>query len=99
MKTRTVAYATHATRPMTVISGGSHHRSVRRVLAAICARPADASVVDDTSESPHLLRCRRHTLEERTAPCRSDLTERTTGVTGQPCQVGNFDQAETRFTR
>src|SRR5882724_2913034 len=35
---------------MTVSRGGSHHLSVRSVLAAICARPADASVVDDTSE-------------------------------------------------
>src|SRR5882672_4775621 len=41
---------TQAARPMTVSRGGSHHLSVRSVLAAICARPADASVVDDTSE-------------------------------------------------
>jgi hypothetical protein len=48
---RTVAYATHAVSPAKVASGGNHHRSVRSVRADICARPADASVVDDTSGS------------------------------------------------
>src|SRR5918998_4942084 len=36
---------------MKLASGGNHHRSVRSVRAVICARPADASVVDDTSGS------------------------------------------------
>src|SRR4051794_8869995 len=32
-------YANHAVRPATVSSGASHHRSVRRVLVGISARP------------------------------------------------------------
>src|SRR4051812_27118838 len=47
---------THAARPATVSSGGSHHRSVRSVRALICARPADASAVVDTSGFPYLVR-------------------------------------------
>ncbi|GIJ35633.1 hypothetical protein Vse01_47810 [Micromonospora sediminimaris] len=38
MKTRTVAYATHALSPITVISGANHQRSVRNVFAAMAAR-------------------------------------------------------------
>src|SRR5262245_46509873 len=38
MKTRTVAYATHAVSPITVSSGAIHHLSVRNVLASIAAR-------------------------------------------------------------
>src|SRR3990170_2088917 len=38
MKTRTVAYATQPPSPMTVMSGASHHRSVRSVFAAMAAR-------------------------------------------------------------
>ncbi len=38
MNTRTVAYANQATRPMTVSSGDSHQRSVRKVFSEIAAR-------------------------------------------------------------
>ena len=38
MKTRTVAYATQALSPITVISGANHQRSVRNVFAAMAAR-------------------------------------------------------------
>ena len=38
MKTRTVAYATQALSPTTVISGANHQRSVRNVFAAMAAR-------------------------------------------------------------
>ena len=36
-------------RPAAVSSGDSHHRSVRRVFAVICARPVAGSRVEDTS--------------------------------------------------
>src|ERR687888_155538 len=54
---------THAVKPAKVTNGGNHHRSVRSVRAVICARPADASVVDDTSGKPRLLRNRRAVAE------------------------------------
>ncbi|GAB3143458.1 hypothetical protein GCM10027290_19790 [Micromonospora sonneratiae] len=38
MKTRTVAYVTQAPSPTTVISEGSHQRSVRNVFAVMAAR-------------------------------------------------------------
>src|SRR5689334_24209237 len=42
MKTRTVAYASHASSPTAVRRGGHHQASVRRVRAAMLARPGDA---------------------------------------------------------
>src|SRR5919197_5663045 len=60
---------THAVKPAKVTNGGNHHRSVRSVRAVICARPADASVVDDTSGKPRLLRNRR-AVAEAAAPGR-----------------------------
>ena len=47
MNTRTVAYVSQATRPMTVSSGASHHRSVRNVFAAIAARGRGAAGAAD----------------------------------------------------